>query len=272
MQLAALAIPDSAVVPVPRIAYLGCPLCWSKNLQLTYTADCSRHALYDPIIPCVMQWMVCEPCGHEFTEGHFALEHYEALFAKAHQNQLPGFNLEPGRHIAGRIVERVAQYANTGGWLDVGFGDGSLLMAAEEFGFETIGIDGRAAAVDRLRQFGIEAHVAHGAYPTDRKFSVVSMADVLEHMPFPKDALNAVRGLLIDDGALFLSCPNSDNAAWRHVTEQGRNPYMAEIEHFHNFSRSRLYDLLAECGFMPKHFAFSERYRMGMEIVAVKAA
>jgi 2-polyprenyl-3-methyl-5-hydroxy-6-metoxy-1,4-benzoquinol methylase len=37
------------------------------------------------------------------------------------------------------------------------------------------------------------------------------MADVLEHMPFPKTGLAAAHRLRRPDGVLFLSMPNMDN-------------------------------------------------------------
>jgi len=47
-----------------------------------------------------------------------------------------------------------------------------------------------------------------------------------------------------------------------------RNPYWREIEHFHNFTRSRLQALLRDCGFNPISFDIPRRWVMGMEIVA----
>jgi hypothetical protein len=43
------------------------------------------------------------------------------------------------------------------------------------------------------------------------------------------------------------------------------------IEHYHNFSRSRLYALLRETGFEPVRYGISERYRACMEVIARKA-
>jgi Methyltransferase domain len=70
------------------------------------------------------------------------------------------------------------------------------------------------------------------------------MADVLEHIPFPKMALAAAHRLLQQDGVLFLSMRNMDSMVWRLLHRNGANPYWGEIEHYHNFSRRRLYALL----------------------------
>ena len=96
------------------------------------------------------------------------------------------------------------------------------------------------------------------------------MADVLEHIPFPKLALIAAYDLLESGGVLFLSMPNIDSMVWKFMDLQRTNPYWAEMEHCHNFGRARLYKLLTECGFKPVRYGISERYRMSMEIIATK--
>ena len=96
------------------------------------------------------------------------------------------------------------------------------------------------------------------------------MADVLEHMPFPKQGLIAANKLLRTGGVLLVSMPNSENIVWRLTTEQNSNPYWGELEHYHNFGRSRLYRLLEDHGFTAVRYGVSERYRMCMEVVAVK--
>ena len=47
----------------------------------------------------------------------------------------------------------------------------------------------------------------------------------------------------------MVSMPNSDTVIWRALDWQDMNPYWFEIEHYHNFNRARLYDLLEEGGF-----------------------
>ena len=98
--------------------------------------------------------------------------------------------------------------------------------------------------------------------------SVISMADVLEHMPFPAKGLEAAHRLLESGGVLFVSMPHYDCATWRLLERSNAMPYWMEIEHYHNFSRDRLYRLLAETGFEPMSYAVSERYRVSMEVIA----
>ena len=234
-----------AAPSIERVRYACCPLCGSDDIPPMLGADCTKHALYQPALPPVMNWHECASCGHVFTEGYFDAAALDVIFAKTHQNQTVGHDMERQRPVSARMVERVARRASGGRWLDVGFGNGSLLFAAEEWGFTPVGLDLRRDNVAVLRSLGYEAHCLPIEELDDGgRYSVVSMADVLEHMPFPKSGLLAARRLLCPGGALFLSMPNTDTMLWRLLHANKVNPYWGEIEHYHNFSRRRLYALL----------------------------
>lgn len=141
----------------------------------------------------------------------------------------------------------------------------------QNMAFEPVGIDLREAAVERIKPLGVDAYCMEFTnFEQFGTFTVISMADVLEHMPYPKKALARAHKLLAPGGALFVSCPNADSAVWKILTESKINPYWGEIEHYHNFGRKRLYSLLIEQGFKLVNYSISKRYRIGMEVIAVK--
>ena len=169
------------------------------------------------------------------------------------------------------MVEKVLPYKSDGTWLDIGFGNGSLLFTAQEFGFDSIGIDLRKDNVDAMKQLGFEAYCQLlETVEFDKEISVVSMMDVLEHIPYPKDVLISLNSKMEKGGCLLISMPNTENIIWKLMTEQNVNPYLGEIEHYHNFSRTRLVSLLDVYGFDVVRYGISERYRVCMEIVAIK--
>lgn len=256
---------------ISRISYEGCPLCGNGEIRAARHADCSGHPLYRPGIPPIMTWVECASCSHVFTDGYFGEEALAFLFDRTHVGQTVGHDMERQRAVSSRMVEWIADCSAGGDWLDVGFGNGSLLFTAEEFGFRPVGVDLRKANVEALRRLGYEAHCMDLAdlVPSER-FSVVSMADVLEHMPYPKAGVQAAHRLLKSNGILFLSMPNVDNMVWRLLDANKVNPYWGEIEHYHNFSRKRLYALLETHGFRAVKYRVSERYRVCMEVLAVK--
>ena len=264
-----------SLIDKPRHLYKQCPLCKSLNFKPNIRADCRSHPLYNSALPGVINWLRCDACGHGFTDGYFTEEAINILFGKANDQQLPNFdNLEKFRPLSARIIEKVSSVigGRKGKWLDVGFGNGALMTTCEEYGFESVGIDLRQTAVNMMKQLGYNAYrVDFNDYEQFDAFTVISMADVLEHMPYPKEALSHAYSLLISGGALFLSCPNADSVLWKVSTKENKNPYWLELEHYHNFGRNRLYSLLAELGFKPLNYSVSERYRIGMEVIALKA-
>jgi 2-polyprenyl-3-methyl-5-hydroxy-6-metoxy-1,4-benzoquinol methylase len=237
------------------------------------TADCSAHPLYKPVLPRSQRWLQCRACGHIFTEGYFSPEALAVVFSETPEEQRPGHDLEGQRYVWAYVIDTVGRFrpALGGRWLDVGFGNGSLLTTAEEFGYAVVGLDARAQNVQLLREAGYETHAVDFQQYRGGPFDVVSMADVLEHMPFPGRALEHARGLLAAEGFLLLSMPNADAFLWRAMTERRANPYWAEIEHYHNFGRKRLYRLLDETGFQPLHYSASLRYKACMQVIARRA-
>ena len=254
-----------------RIPYSGCPLCAAADCVEVMVADCSQHPMYKPPLPKAQRWMECKSCGHMFVDGYFGPAALRILFSSTQEAQTPGFEVENQRYVWARVIETVHEIRPRlrGRWLDVGFGHGSQLITAAEFGYEVVGLDLREESVRMLREAGFETHaVMFEEYRPSEPFDVISMADVLEHMPFPKPALYHAREILQPGGLLFVSMPNADSFMWRLLTGNKMNPYWGEIEHYHNFGRKRLYALLEECGFEPARYGVSTRYRACMEVIA----
>jgi protein O-GlcNAc transferase len=259
-----------------RVPFDACPLCGGEDAEEIGVASCATHPLYRPELPPTLRWIRCDGCGHVFVDGYFSEHALSLVFGNAHPSQLPGPDTLHGRAAAAKIVEDVSNARSGGGgagwggrWLEVGFGNGALLTTAAEFGYQVVGLDLRSESVQRMRALGFDARRADLMTCDERAgFDVISMADVLEHMPFPKVALTHARQLLRPGGALFVSMPNMDSFAWQELERQQRNPYWGELEHFHNFGRARLHALLRETGFEPCRYGISQRYIACMEIVA----
>lgn len=261
------------------ILYNACPLCDAAEIIPLMTINCTRHAMWrEPLEPTI-SWVRCGQCEHIFTEGYFTNEALEVLFSNTQDRQIVGGEIETHRHISAKMVERVVATLGLPDdrlWLDVGFGNGSLLMTANEFGFDAFGIDLRQKNVEDLRNFSIPAYhgTLHRAIENvafKSKPTVISMADIVEHEPFPRDVLRDARKLINEPGMLLISMPNASAPLWGFLTAINLNAYWYEIEHYHNFTRQKLYTELQKAGFKPLQYAVSERYRCGMEILAEPA-
>lgn len=253
-----------------RIPYNHCPLCEGRG-EFLRMSECRDHPLYRTPLPDQIAWHRCVACGHVFTDGYFSENALSVLFSGAQLSQTVGQNMESDRYIWSETVNTVSSIRQSylGRWLDVGFGSGNLLLTAAEYGYEVTGTDLRKSNVDAFLEWGYMAHCLDVLdLEADHQFDVISMADVLEHMPFPKLALKHVHELLSSTGVLFLSMPNTDSPLWGILDRGGVNPYWGELEHYHNFGRNRLYQLLNETGFEVQRYGVSKRYRIGMEIIS----
>jgi SAM-dependent methyltransferase len=260
--------------PDARIPYAACPLCDAPDSVEVMVADCSGHALFRPPLPPQQRWLECWKCGHVYVEGYFTAQALAILFSGTQEGQSPGQDAENQRFAWSRVLDGLGTLrgGSSGRLLDVGFGSGALMTTAAEYGYAVAGVDAREESVRLMRELGYDAQaLAFEELPAGEPFDVLCMADVLEHLPFPKRALRHARELLADQGLLFLSMPNAESFVWASLTRAGTNPYWGEIEHYHNFGRSRLYRLLEECGFTPLRYGVSTRYRACMEVIARKA-
>ena len=89
-----------------------------------------------------MTWLRCKHCNHSFTDGYFGPEGFEEISKKSYDHQV--FSPEhyaKWRPVSARIVSTLSKLRNdySGRWLDIGFGNGSLLLTAKEFGYKCHG-------------------------------------------------------------------------------------------------------------------------------------
>jgi SAM-dependent methyltransferase len=262
--------------------YACCPLCGGKS-ALRCRADCSRHSLWHEPLPRILEWMRCTNCHHVYTRHFWTQAGIDELFRNAHQNQLAGFGASQDAKRANwvPVVDKVLNLL--GGyrsimdngshptWVDVGCGDGALAMTASDYGFSALGLDARSEAVRRIIELGFKAQESDFMQCTfEHKLDVLSMMDVLEHMPYPGLALGKAAELVRPGGILVISLPDLSCSSWRMMDAAKSNPYWMEIEHHHNFSRERLIALLGERGFGVADFGIPHRYKAQMELYAVR--
>ena len=270
--------------------FSACPLCDAAldGCTLHKVADISKHPLYSADLPAQLTWLRCGTCAHVFTQDYWTPAGEAILFAKTLPHQTPGSQpCEPLRgtwaptvtRVAGILCAtrpRAAVFGAAGDarprWIDVGFGNGALVTTADEFGFDALGIDVRPTAVERLAAAGYAAVCSDfNDFDAETPVAVLSFCDALEHMHDPRQTLHKAHKLLAADGLLYISLPNSETATWRQWEAAGTNPYWAELEHYHNFSRTRLIRLLAQHGFEVVDYSVSSRYYSCLEICARKS-
>ena len=99
--------------------------------------------------------------------------------------------------------------------LDLGCGRARLGQEIERFGYRVTGVEANAVAIEvargRITEL-LELDLTHfqevEAALSGRRFDWLLASDVLEHLPYPVDALRFYQCLLKADGRLVVSVPN----------------------------------------------------------------
>ena len=148
------------------------------------------------------------------------------------------------------LVRSLAPYRSLNRLLDVGFGAGTILLAAQRDGWEVYGLEKSRLAVEQARAAGFVG-AREGDFlepPYDKEsFDVITLAGVVEHLVDPQPFLHQARRLLRRRGLLFLSTPNSRSLSAYALGLQWS--VVSPPEHLHLFSKASLRLALRAAGF-----------------------
>ena len=142
----------------------------------------------------------------------------------------------------------IRAHRSTGRLLDLGCAMGFLLGVARDLGFEVRGLDLNEAAIETARrEFGDCVHAGpldERAFPGER-FDVVTLIDVLEHVPDPRSLLAAIRARLDPEGIVAAVLPDAGSVTCRVL---GRRWPHYNAEHLYYWSAPCLERFLAREG------------------------
>ena len=238
-----------------------CPVCGSKRHRALYPATLGviarPESLYfetghGPIVQCQSCDMIY--AHPQPNEADLETE-YGEIEVREYMSELPGRERQFADNF--QLVER---FALRGRLLDVGCFTGVSLAVAQRRGWQAAGLEpsqlGRKMAFEH---FGLE--VWSGILPSPdlppESFDVVTLWDVIEHVPDPGAVVRECWRLLRPGGVLGLGTPDIGSPLAQMMG--GRWMWLIRI-HFHYFSRTTMSRLLVDSGFMVKHIETQTRY------------
>jgi 2-polyprenyl-3-methyl-5-hydroxy-6-metoxy-1,4-benzoquinol methylase len=113
------------------------------------------------------------------------------------------------------IVSTFDDYRKLNTWLDVGCGAGALMRAAGTRGWEVVGTEVSESSVTALRKQGLEVHLGELQALDLPAFDVVSLVEVVEHVPAPRELVADAARLLRPGGALYITTPHGRGVSAR---------------------------------------------------------
>ncbi len=226
---------------IPKI--MTCPLCDSirikefltKNGCVIYTCtDCNLRYVY----PIPDTNTVYDKDYFTGAEGGFGYVDYD----KDKEPMIPAFR---------DYLDRIKKFMpNATRLLDVGAATGFFVQFANEHDFNASGIEISKYAAEEGSRKGLDIATGtiHDILPEQEKmYDVVTMLDVIEHVPNPTSDIRAARSLLVPGGLLMINTPDTGSL---YAKVMGKRWHLlTPPEHLVYFNRKNLSTLLSREGF-----------------------
>jgi len=146
-------------------------------------------------------------------------------------------------------VELIKRYKKDTNLLDIGCGKGFSLFNASMAGYVVKGIElSQDAAAYARREFGldIEARAFEERQFPENCFDIVTLWQVLEHLPYPLAILKETHRILKPGGLLIVSTPDIEGIPARIFRRKWWN---IRKLHINQFTTKTLMDILQNAGF-----------------------
>lgn len=197
----------------------------------------------------VDQLVECTSCGLRYVnprlKAGLILEEYARGSDEAFVSQAAGRELTFERCL--NVIERLTG-GRRGKVLDVGTAGGSFLHVAARRGWQVEGCEPNRWLCDWAeRRYGLSVRsgtLFEQAYAAEQ-FDVISLWDVLEHVPDPKAVIRECHALLKPNGLLVVNYP--DIGSWI-ARVMKRSWFFLLSVHLYYFTRASLGRLLADAG------------------------
>jgi 2-polyprenyl-3-methyl-5-hydroxy-6-metoxy-1,4-benzoquinol methylase len=194
--------------PLPQILATG-----ATNLEPV--CSCCGNARFARIIGANDPWryFVCEECGGVQlvpVPSELQLEEFYNFAYKVEANR----HLRQMSTIGTRMLDVLEAKSSGRRLLEIGCSYGGFLRLAKSRGWSCAGIEASASAATEAAKVGVEVYA--GTVQTNlsrlgsRKFDVIAMWHVLEHLPDVREVLRPVCELLESGGYLTLRTPNAE--------------------------------------------------------------
>lgn len=239
-----LAEQSLALLGEERPTLTGCPVCGGKRLHYTFSqhgfrvvrcADCRFMLLNPQPSPAELREIYSETyfLGDDTDEGRARVAQMKAATARLY-------------------LDHIHQYrgAQGGRLLEIGCGQGDLLVEAQRAGYDVVGVEISSSAArtasDRLGGGKVICGEIESVALRDNHFDVCVLSDVIEHVRDPVAFLATIRRLLRTDGVLFIATPSLDSWSAKLLRQ---NWMEMKPEHLSYFDTNTIQHAFYQTGF-----------------------
>lgn len=227
-----------------------CPICSRSEKAHLYEQNFNNNVIslmksYDVV--------VCENCGFVYADNipsQAEFNNYYAVMSKYEFNYKDGIVSNDYINYYTKIVNFLIPYINNNNAriLDMGCSTGCLLSIFKLNGYSNLsGIDPSSSCVRTAKElYNIEATVNNiSNFNTNKKFDLIILSAVLEHLVDFSNSMKKIRSLLKDRGLLFIEVPDAER--FRLYISAPFQQF--SIEHINYFSQYSMRNLLSKFSF-----------------------
>jgi 2-polyprenyl-3-methyl-5-hydroxy-6-metoxy-1,4-benzoquinol methylase len=247
-----------SITPMALSEDIACNLCGAHDAQLVYpstldsaTPDAAdfrctsaTYGIHPPIVR-------CRVCGLMYAnprwEANLVRENYNVVEDPTYVEEREGRVLTFQRNLQ-PFEDLIASNSQSRRLLDVGCHIGVMVELAQERGWDAWGVEPSKWAAEQARARGLNVvnSILSEADFAENSFDVVTMWDVVEHLPDPAEEIRQVHRVLKPGGIFAIHTIDIESVFARVMGK--RWPWLMEM-HLYYFSPRTLGKMLKQNGF-----------------------
>jgi 2-polyprenyl-3-methyl-5-hydroxy-6-metoxy-1,4-benzoquinol methylase len=235
--------------------YRDCPCCGQNDFEVLFKSDMKPDD-FDVLLDYSMEeydsqewgrYVKCKNCHLIYMNPLEKVSKTNEYYFKAKNTHAPTVR-DSCLRTAQSQLRLIQKYASGTDLLDVGCAQGFFLFNASKAGYTTKGVEMSQDAVAYARkEFGldVEAKPFEELRFAENHFDVVTLWQVLEHVPYPLMMLKEVHRILKPGGLLVVSTPNIGGVPAKILRKRW---WDIKRLHINQFTTKTLADVLRNAG------------------------
>jgi 2-polyprenyl-3-methyl-5-hydroxy-6-metoxy-1,4-benzoquinol methylase len=247
--------------------YRNCPVCGQNDFEVLFESNMkpddfnvlfdysmeghdSREGVEGYLVP-GKEWgrhVRCKNCNLIYMNPMEKVSKTNEYYSKAKNTHAPTIR-ECYLRTAKSQVRLIQKYAGGTNLLDIGCAQGFFLFSASKAGYTTKGIEiSQDAVAYAIKEFGldVEAKPFEELRFPENHFDVVTLWQVLEHVPYPLMMLKEVHRILKPGGLVVASTPNIGGIPAKILKKRW---WDIKRLHLNQFTTETLANILQNAGF-----------------------